>query len=314
MKQDFFLKKFKDKKILVTGGFGFIGKSFIKKICNYCKSIFILDNLKNSFIDEEIIKFKNIKFFNFDIRNKKKFKNIPDVDYVYHLAAPSSIILFNKNKEESVDITIKGFLNIINFSIKRKIKKLIFPSSGSVYGANDFPYSENILSPTPINIYGKTKLACEYLMRIYDNDLDYVSMRIFAGFGPEENHKGEIASVVTLFLNKILKNESPVIWGDGSQTRDFIWIDDIVDAMINVTFNDFKGILNVGSGVSISFNEVIDLINKALNKNIKPIYVKKPVNYLESTKSNITLLKKILGRKPNDPRKKIIEYAKMFVK
>lgn len=150
-------------------------------------------------------------------------------------------------------------------------------------------------------------------MRIYDNNLDYVAMRIFAGFGPEENHKGEIASVVTLFLNKILNNESPIIWGDGSQTRDFVWIEDIVDALINVTFKDFTGILNVGSGKSISFNEVVKLINKALGKNIKPLYVKKPVNYLENTKSDITLLKKIIGREPSDPRKKIIEYAKMFL-
>lgn len=74
MNKDFFLKKFKDKKILVTGGFGFIGKSFIKKICNYSKSIFILDNLSNSYLDKKIIKLKNIKFFNFDIRNKKNLK------------------------------------------------------------------------------------------------------------------------------------------------------------------------------------------------------------------------------------------------
>lgn len=300
---------YEGKKILVTGGLGFIGKSLIKKIFKYAQYIFILDNLSWSKIDKDIIKLKNIKFIKGDVRDKKIFYKIAKVDYVYHLAAPSSIILFNKNWQECVDITLNGFLNVINYSIKNKIKKIILPSSGSVYGAIDSPFNEKITNPHPVNIYGKTKLVCEYMTKIYEDKMDFVVLRIFAGFGPEENHKGEIASVITLFLKKIIQNESPIIYGNGMQKRDFVWIDDILDAMVNVTFSNFKGILNIGSGISISFNEVVNLINKTLKKNIKPKYIEKPVNYLENTQSNINLLRKILGRKPYNPRKKIIEYA-----
>ncbi len=308
MKNQF--KFFKDKRILITGGFGFIGKSFIKRIIADTKYVFILDDLSCSNVDKKIIEAKNLRFIKGDVRNRKVFDYIPKVDYVVHLGSPSSIILFNKDTQNCIETTINGLLNVIDFSIKNKVKKMIFPSSGSVYGSNDYPYSETIENPHPINIYGKTKLTCEYIAKIYHNKLPIVILRIFAGFGPEENHKGEIASVVTLFVKDIINNKTPIVFGDGFQERDFVWIDDIVDTLIQVMVNNYVGILNVGSGVSISFNEDIRLINQALGENIKPKYINKPTNYLENTKSDINLLVRILKRKPFDPRAKIFEYAK----
>jgi UDP-glucose 4-epimerase len=304
--------KFKNSIILVTGGFGFIGKSFIKKIVKFPKFIFLIDNLSYSILDKSITEYKNVKFIKGDIRNKDILNSISKIDYIYHFGAPSSVVLFNKNPKECIDVTIRGLLNILNFAKEKKVKKLIYPSSGSVYGVKDKPANEKIIAPTPINIYGKTKLACEFIARTFEQFFPIVGLRIFAGFGPEENHKKEIASVITLFIKKMIKNESPVIFGDGNQTRDFVWIDDIVDTMIKVTFNNFNGVLNVGSGTSLSFNQIIKIINFALEKNIKPKYIKKPLNYLENTKADTALMKKILERNPTDPIKKIKLLAKLL--
>jgi len=306
------MKKFKNTKILITGGFGFIGKSLIKKIASYVKQIFIIDNLSFSKLDESILKIKNVLFIKGDVRDKKVYKKISSVDFVYHLGAPSSIVLFNENPKECIDITINGFLRVLEFSLENKVKKFIFPSSGSVYGASDYPFNEKIENPHPINIYGKTKLATEFIAKIYKDKIPMIGLRIFAGFGPEENHKDNFASIPTLFLNDVVKNNRPIIYGDGRQKRDFVWIDDIIDALIYVSFNDLTGVLNVGSGISISFNEVLKLINKALHKRIKPKYIDKPINYLENTRSNIALFKKVIGRKPADPRIKVYEYARLF--
>ena len=102
------------KNLLVTGGFGFIGKSFIKRYFKFYKNIFILDNLQFSKIDNELLNIKNTFFFKGDIRDRKIFAKIPNVNYILHLASPSSIILFNKNPNECIDITINGFINVLN--------------------------------------------------------------------------------------------------------------------------------------------------------------------------------------------------------
>lgn len=297
------------KNILVTGGFGFIGKSFIKRYFNFYKNIFILDNLQFSKIDNELTRIKNVTFIKGDVRDKKIFVKIPKINYICHLGSPSSIILFNKNPSDCIDITINGLVNILNFAKENGVEKVIFPSSGSVYGKNDRPCSEKIVAPHPVNIYGKTKLASEYIARIYTNYFPIVSLRIFAGFGPEEKHKNEFASVISIFIKKAISNEVIEIFGDGNQTRDFIYIDDITEAIHNLFKNDFTGILNIGSGISLSFNEVINIIKKYF-KNLKVKYIDKPINYLEETKADINLYKKIFKKMPQNPRDKIIEFIK----
>lgn len=305
----------KRSTLLITGGFGFIGKSFIKQKHNKFKKIFILDNLQYSVKDDEILNFKNVEFIKGDVNDEKVFKKIPKVDFICHLAAPSSIILFNKNPDDCIKTTINGFLNVINFAKKIEVKKFIYPSSGSVYGKDDSPFDETVTSPHPVNIYGRTKLATEYIARIYEKFIPVVGLRIFASFGPEENHKKDFASVITLFIKDIISGKSPIIFGDGSQTRDFIWIDDVVDTIEKVINTDFTGILNVGSGISISFNEVLDIIYQTIGvRSPASKYIDKPVNYLENTKANIKLFTRLLNRKPIDPRIKIKELTRLYLK
>lgn len=192
----------------------------------------------------------------------------PEVDVVYFLSSPSSQILFNYAPQYCINETILGFQNLLSFCIENKIK-LVYPSSATVYNLN--------------NLYSQTKNKLELI----HNSTEYkeiLGLRIFAGYGVGEEHKGEYASIIYQFCNDIKNNRQPIIYGDGTQTRDFVYIDDIAESIINLTSE--IGVKDIGTGVNTSFNEVIKIINKTLNKDIKPIYTSKPSKYILDTPCN----------------------------
>jgi UDP-glucose 4-epimerase len=156
-----------------------------------------------------------------------------DLDFIFHFGAPSSVILFNKDLEGMFCKTVSGFLNVMEVAVKTKCRKVVYPSSGSVYGEVPPPQSEDAV-PKPVNLYGIAKLTCERIADYYSRSrgIKSVGLRIFAGYGPSEDHKGDIASPVTIFLKSILKGENPIVFGDGTQSRDFVYIDDVVEAIV----------------------------------------------------------------------------------
>jgi len=293
-------------KVVVTGGGGFIGQNLVKSLLKKGMQVYVIDNFMYGVRD---VISKECFLIEGDVRDVNIYKKLPfDIDYIFHFGAPSSIILFNKYPKECIDITIRGFMNILNWALDKRVKKIIYPSSGSVYGLCTPPQSE-LSTPHPVNIYGKTKMVCESIASVYSKWLKIIGLRIFAGYGPGEEQKKDFASVVTLFLESILQNRQPVIYGDGSQRRDFVYIKDIINAIIKITESDInETIVNVGSGKSYSFNEIIDIINNLLNKDVKPIYIDKPVDYLENTLANIDKFKRITGIEPLTLEEGIREY------
>ena len=136
-----------------------------------------------------------------------------------------------------------------------------------------------------------------------------MGLRIFAGFGPGEEHKGDYASVVTIFLNCMLKNERPVIFGDGTQNRDFVYIDDVVDSIVSSAEKPISNtIVNVGTGRNLKFNDVVHIINDLLGKKIEPVYVPKPEKYFDYTLAETSFMKKQLGVIARSPEDGIKEY------
>jgi len=286
--------RWSNKRVLITGGAGFIGSQLARRLLKENAHVIILDNFsvgkkENIPPDCEVIEG--------DVTDEKTLNKINDIDYVFHFGAPSSVILFNENPKLCIHTTICGFVNVLEWAKRAGVRKVVYPSSGSVYGNTPLPQRED-MQPHPTNLYGICKLTCELIAEKYSKDVPNVGLRIFAGYGPGEAHKEKIASVVTLFLNSLLKNERPVIFGNGLQRRDFVYIDDIVAAILGSTENHIQGVINVGSGCSYSFNEVLDMLNSMLNKKIEPIYIDKPINYLENTLADITKMKAILKIEP----------------
>ena len=296
--------KWINQKVLVAGGAGFIGSHLVRRLLDEKTEVVVLDNFsegKRHNVPEGASVVKG------DVRNRKALDEVGPADYVFNFGAPSSIILFNKRPVDCVDITVRGFLNILEWAKDIKAKKVVYPTSGSVYGSAPVPQSEED-QVLPMNLYGVAKQACEHIARLYSGQLSVVGLRIFAGYGPGEEHKGDFASPVTLFLESIIKDKRPVVYGNGRQSRDFVYIDDVVEAIIRSVERDAVGIVNVGSGKAYSFNEVICCINQSLHKNIEPKYVDKPVNYLEKTLADITKMKEILGLTPLDLKEGLHRY------
>jgi len=282
-----------NKRVLVTGGAGFIGSHIARKLVDQKADVVVLDNF--SFGKTNKVP-KECHVIGGNVADAEAFKEVGDIDYIFHFGAGSSVILFNENPQRNIHETLSGFVNIMNLASARGVKKVIFPSSGSVYGKAPVPHSEERSVPKPTNLYGKCKQICEYISSLYS--VPTVGLRIFAGYGPGEDHKGRIASVVTLFLNSVLKEESPIIYGNGCQRRDFVYIDDVTDAILNSAEEHIRGIINVGSGQSYSFNEVLDVLNEVLDKRVKARYIDKPVDYLETTLADTAKMKELLKVSP----------------
>jgi len=206
---------------------------------------------------------------------------------------------------KSMRRSLHGFHNILNIARSNKAK-LIYPSSGNIYGKVTSPQSEDLV-PNPQNLYAISKLIWEDMSRL-TTDITSIGLRIFAGYGIGEEHKEELASVVTVFLNEIMNGKSPIIWGDGNQTRDFIYIDDIIDGIIEAVNVDTSTVVNLGTGVSTSFNELISIINNYLDTNVKPIYIDKPKSYVEKTRADTTYMKKLLKINPIDLKQGLKKY------
>lgn len=184
--------------------------------------------------------------------------------YFFHFGSPSSQRLFDEDYH-CVSETIEGFVKVCEYCRRHRVK-LIFPSSSTVYD-NRLPYA-------------RTKSALEDIVEAYK--LDYLALRIFAGYGPGESHKSDYASPIYQFCKDIVNNRQPTVYGDGTQSRDFVYIDDIVKTIIKNV--DKSGIIDIGTGHPYSFNEIIQMINQINHSNIKPIYVGTPSGYIKETK------------------------------
>ncbi len=285
------LKTYRGKHCIVTGAAGFIGSNLVNKLIELGAHVYAIDNLVYS--PKDNIHPKAV-FIKGDVRDAHIFKKLPKqkYHYLFHFAGPSSTILFDRDLVESTSITQQGFLNCLQYCASEHIR-FVYPSSGSLYAGSDLPHTETkSLNLTALNTYAKNKLMIEQLAAVYWPKIHSLGLRILAGFGPGEDHKGEFASVVYTLCRSMYVGKSPVIWGDGTQRRDFIFIDDIVRITLILAVNCDEPIINVGKGTDVDFLETVKLINNELKTDIKPTFIPRPQLYLEITLADTKLLKK----------------------
>jgi len=297
----------KNKKILITGIYGFLGKHLAIKLHDNNEIIGINLPDKSNNLQKEL---DNITIIEGDVSENSTLEKInSDIDLILHFGSPTSVILFKQDPTRYFNNTINGMKNILEFAKKKSVKKLIYPSSASVYAKNSPPHTENIV-PKPSNPYGIAKVECENLARSYNNTINSLGLRIFAVYGPGEERKQNLSSVINLFLEDVKNSKNPVIFGDGTQTRDFIYVDDVITAIINSTELSQQGIINVGSGIPTSFNQVIEKIGNIVEKKINPVYVKKESNYVEKLQADTKLMENTLKINPLPIELGISKFAK----
>lgn len=276
--------------MLVLGGAGFIGSKV---------SEFSYENHETTVID--VVKPKHNNFNTFikgDITMNKTFEKLTDkFDVIFDFASPSSMRMYDFSPVDLPTLTVRGFLNILEYSKKIQISNLIFPSSCTVYGNTTGDLDRKI---DPLNIYASLKYFYENMGKVYSRYFKTTALRIFMGYGPGEELKGDIASPISLFLNKIMDNSKPEIWGDGTQSRDVVYIDDIAEVAIKATKQKTNwDVFDVGTGSAISFNSILKIIFEITGKTMDPKYVNpKAIGYQKLTKADPTVFISILGRPP----------------
>lgn len=309
--------EWKNKKVLVNGITGLIGSNLGRELLSKGAEIYSIDNF--SYIDFDIARGKltplleRVNVIWGDVSKKETWERVPkDIEFIFHFSAPSSVTLFKREPERCYRETVFGLWNALEFAKINGVKKVVYPSSGSNYAGNEMPHKEDI-PIKPRNIYAAAKVACEGLANSYSDFVKSVGLRIFGGYGPGEEWKRDFGSVLYLFIRDYMKGNAPEIWGDGSQTRDFVYIEDIVKVIIRSAEIEYTGMINVGTGHPVSYRELLEEIKTHIGTSINPVFLPKEKNYVENLKADTTLMKNLLGIEPISTRegiKKFIDYLK----
>ncbi len=288
-------------KIVVTGGAGFIGSHIVEYWSAHKAEIFVLDNLRSGYRNN-IESFKRVNFVEGSINNKSVVKEIlQDADYVFHLAAMVSVPESVENPHECVKVNVNGLLNVLEACVENKVKKIVFSSSAAIYGDDpQLPKSVN-LKPQPQSPYGITKLDGEYYLQMFNKEygLGAVSLRYFNVFGPRQDPKSQYAAAVPIFIYKALKDEDIIIYGDGEQTRDFIFVKDVVQAnILAATEENVNGVFNVANEKTITINELAKKIIELTGSRSKIVYEKERPGDIKHSLASIKETRDELGFNP----------------
>ncbi len=287
-------------KVIVTGGAGFIGSHIAEALIKEKHEVIVIDNLETGSKDNLP---KGTKFCNADIQDFDKVHEIfkkEKPDAVFHLAAQINVRSSIENPMKDAEVNMLGVISILEAMSRNGVKKIIFSSSAAVYGDPVFlPVSES--HPlNPKSPYGLSKAGAEEYIKWYEKNkgIEYVILRYANVYGPRQGYKGE-AGVIFLFANLLLQKKTPTIFGDGKQTRDFIFVDDVVSA--NLSALKIKGkskIFNIGTGTEITLNELYEKLAWVSGFNPKPKKLDAVPGDIKKMVYDISLVQRELNWKP----------------
>jgi UDP-glucose 4-epimerase len=301
-------------RFVVTGGAGFIGSNLVERLIKEGNEVIVIDNLHTGSLYN--LKDLNIKFIKGDAGEIDKI--IDPIDGIFHLGIPSSSPMYKK-KREFICKAIEDWIKILEFATKNKVR-IVLASTSSIYNGNPVPWKED-MQIIPTDFYTEVRYSMERIAKVY-NDLygtRVVALRLFSVYGEKEEFKGEYANLVTQFILAALKGETIKVFGDGTQTRDFIYVQDVVEAFIRAMNSNIDfDIFNVGRGKSYSLNEVIAMVSRILDVEVRVKYVENPIkNYVWHTLADTTKAEERLGFKAKvdleEGIRKIIPYYKKFL-
>ena len=307
---------------LITGGAGFIGSNIVKYLIdNNAGKVRVLDNLATGFIKNisQYNSHKNFEFIDGDIRNKEICKKCCEgIDFISHQAALGSVPRSIKDPLTTHEVNSTGFLNMIVAAKEANVKKFVYASTSAIYGDHPALPKKEEITGNPLSPYAVSKKTNELYARVFADrfKMKTVGLRYFNVFGPNQSPEGPYAAVIPLFVFSVLENKSPFIDGDGEQTRDFTYVDNVVQANIRAMLSQsddvVNHIFNIATGGRISINELFNVISALVNSDIKPRYREKRPGDVRDSHADITLAKSLIGYKPDvllaDGLKKTLEW------
>ena len=289
--------------ILITGGAGFIGSHIARLALDREYEVKIIDNFFTGRM-ENISDIKDqIKLIKGDIRNQELLKKeFEGMDFVSHQAALRCVPISLEKPFDYNDVNINGTLNVLEAARQCNVKRVVFASSSSVYGdAENLPDKESN-TPKPFSPYAITKLAGELYMQSYHKlyGMETINLRYFNVFGPFQDPNSQYSTLIPIFIKKTSNGESPIIFGDGTQSRDFTYVKDVAEAnILACTAKNVAGeTFNIACGRSIKINELTQKIGEILGKTIGPKYTKERLGDVKCSLADITKARERLGYEP----------------
>ena len=303
----------KPQKILITGGAGFIG-SHIAQHYHGKALVRVVDNLRTGNINN--LEDLEIEFIKGSILDKKMMlEAVKGIDVIYHMAAFVSVAESMSNPQECEEINVRGLINTLQAANESGVKRLVFPSSAAIYGESSAIPNMETMRPDPQSPYAISKLAGEYYCDLFHRttDLKTASLRFFNVFGPRQDPMSPYSAAIPTFIKQALENQPITIFGDGNQTRVFIAVKDIVEALVFAATGKISGIYNVGYGESTSINKIVKKVISLTESSSNIQYAAERVGDIKHSLACINKIKEA-GFKAKgslvDGLKKLVNYYK----
>lgn len=297
-------------KVLITGGAGFIGSNIVEQLLQHSdvELVRVIDNLATGSKDNvsEFLNNPKFEFIEADIRDYTScLQAARGTDAILHQAALGSVPRSIQKPVDTNDFNVTGTLNIFFAAKESNIKKIVFASSSSTYGTNtDLPKQEDRIGE-PLSPYAVTKLVNEMYAKVFSRiyDFRYIGFRYFNVFGPRQSPAGAYAAVVPIFFREMMAGRSPVINGNGQQSRDFTYVGNVVDINISTLYNDnppsWGNMYNVAYGSKTSLNELYNYIAELTGHTGKPNYGPDRLGDIKDSLANISKAQQLLNYKPS---------------
>jgi UDP-glucose 4-epimerase len=290
------------KKILVTGGAGFIGSNF----CNRHKDEYEVIALDNLLLGDPDNLDEGVEFIQGDACKKEDLEKVGPVDYVVHFAGSSSAPMFTGDGfAEAYTNSVTSFVTVLEWAVQNGVQKVLYASTSSLYANDPIPLVET-QHVIPQNHYAVTKYLYETCSACFQKmypELDIIGFRFMSVYGPNEEAKGKYANIISQFIWDIARGKAPIIYGDGTQFRDFTHVSDVVTAITLAMETEKKlgaEVFNIGTGNSCTLNEITQAINAAMENPIAPEYIENPVKevYVHGQCADISKIQEKLGFTP----------------
>lgn len=305
---------------LVTGGAGFIGSNLVERLAKEGAKVRVLDNFVRG-TPANLAGLKgDVEVFRGDLLDPAVLSEaVKGAEIVFHQAAAVSVIYSVQNPAITNEVNVRGTLSLLLAARDAKVRRVVFASSSSVYGANQRLPKRETLKAAPISPYAASKLAGELYCNVFHTlwGLETVSLRYFNIFGPRQSATSEYAAVIPRFISAMLRGEPPTIFGDGNQSRDFTYVGNVVTAnILAATVPGAAGkVFNIGCGQRIRVNDLVDSLNGILGTNIKPRYADRRPGDVQDSWADIGRARRVLGYEPavdfQEGLRTTVEYLRM---
>jgi UDP-glucose 4-epimerase len=304
-------------KFLVTGGAGFIGSNICSKLVSQNCFVRVIDNLLTGKKSNLASISDKIEFIEADMGNEDTARQaMKGIDIVLHEGALPSVPRSVDDPAATHKHCVDATFTLLLAARDAKVKRFVYAASSSAYGDTPTLPKVETMPVNPLSPYAAAKLMCEYYCSVFYKvfGLETISLRYFNVFGPHQDPASQYAAAIPAFVTSILKDKSPAVYGDGEQSRDFTYIDNVVEAnLLAARAKQTKGeVINIACGEAITVNAIIDMINKIVGKNIKPTYLPSRKGDVKHSLADISQAKKLIGFKPvvsfKDGLKKAIEW------